>query len=479
MRFRQVACLLATAGLLALGPVSQALALHPELKIPEKVDVRHRACQEILRLAQKYQVDGVFDKDFEQGKTGCSRMDVAVALELVMEKMADKVVKEGSAAVANEDLVLVSDLKEELRGEMLLVNTRTFQQRREELGTRLTAVTKNITVSGGLTGVVQGSFGHDPDDHVDAVGRGDIVFSFKVGENTIAAIDLEATGGDGIDAEVQSFSGLNAVGGSTGDRARFREAWVEHSMLGDRLLLTVGKIDLGNYFDTNQVANDENAQFLASAFTNSATLGAPGPGPGARLQAKLTEQLNFGLGYGSGSTEARDIEDHPYAIGELDYRLKYRGKEGNYRIYGFLDSSLPVVGTDPSGNPVFEGTKIKRKDAWGYGLSIDQQIGDQCTLFGRWGARDREAFQTELAWSLGFQYEGAIPSRAKDMLGFAYGQVQVVDAPSDEKLAELYYKFKANDQISITPVLQYLIDPQGNRDAKNVVVSGVRTQISF
>ncbi|WP_318258394.1 hypothetical protein [Geobacter anodireducens] len=36
-------------------------------------------------------------------------------------------------------------------------------------------------------------------------------------------IDVEATGGNGIDTRVPSFSLLNAVAGSTGDTVRFRE----------------------------------------------------------------------------------------------------------------------------------------------------------------------------------------------------------------------------------------------------------------
>ena len=228
-----------------------AFALHPELVVPEKVEFKHKACHEIMRLGNKYQVEGLFSKEFQEGKHLCSRIEVAAAVHLLTEKMADKVVKEGNDAVAREDLELLSDLKEELRAEMLLVGTRTFQSRYEDLGTRFTAITKNISLSGGMVGVLQGSIGNEPKDQTDAVGRADLVFNFKVGENTIAVIDLEATGGYGIDASVPSFAGLNGVAGSTGDRFRFREAWVEHSALNDHLVLTAGKIDLSNYFDSN------------------------------------------------------------------------------------------------------------------------------------------------------------------------------------------------------------------------------------
>ncbi|MBI1921740.1 MAG: carbohydrate porin [Geobacter sp.] len=445
-----------------------ALALHPDLVIPEKVEAKHKACQEIMRLGNKYKVEGLFSKDFEEGKITCTRIDVAAAIELLTEKMADKVVKEGPAAVDKEDLVLVAELQDELRGEMLLTRTRTFQQRREELGTRLTAITKNISLSGGLVGVLQQSIGNEPEDQAEVVGRGDLVFSFKVGENTIAVIDVEATGGDGIDSVVSSFSGLNAVAGSTNDTVRFREAWVEHAALNDRLLLTAGKIDLTNYFDANAVANDENAQFLSGAFVNSAILGAPGNGPGVRLQAKLAEPLTLGLGYGSGDTDTSDVFDHGYGIAELDYNIKMGELEGNYRVYASVD------GTVADGE-----AKLAQKNAIGFGASLDQQITDKLALFARYGQRDKDVYLTRKAWSVGGQLCGLVPERKDDVFGFAYGQIEAVGASTQEKLAEAYYKVQVNDQIAVTPVVQYLINPLGNRDADNVVALGLRSQISF
>ena len=447
-----------------------ALALHPELAVPERVEHKHKACQEITRLGNKYKVEGIFSQEFQEGKAECTRMDVAAALHLLTEKMAEKVVQEGAGAVAKEDLVLLAELKEELRAEMLLVNTRTFQARYQELGTKFTALTKNISLSGGLVGVLQGSIGNEPKDYSDVVGRGDLVFNFKVGENTIAVIDVEATGGDGLDARIANFSTLNGVAGSTGDTVRFREAWVEHAAFDDRLVLTAGKVDLSNYFDSNAVANDENGQFLAGAFVHSAVLPFPANGPGARLEAKLAEPLTFGLGYGSGdagsddASDSADIFDHGFGIAELGYKLKTGELEGNYRVYASLDGSNPDT-----------------KKGLSFGVSLDQQITDKLTLFARYGQSDEDVFELTQAWSAGGQYVGLLPDRKEDVLGFAYGQIKAIGAIADsqEKLAELYYKFKVNDQIEVAPIAQYLINPAGNSSTDNVVVLALRSQISF
>ncbi|QXE86162.1 carbohydrate porin [Geomonas nitrogeniifigens] len=471
---------LAVSGMLLLGSLfmtsGAAFALHPELVVPETVECKVKACQEIMRLGNKYQVEGLFSKEFQEGKAQCSRMDVALAVHLLTEKMAEKVVKEGNQAVDKEDLVLLSDLKEELRAEMLLVGTRTFQSRHEDLGTRFTALTKNIALSGGMVGVLQGSIGNKPKDSTDVVGRADLVFNFKVGENTIAVIDVEATGGDGVDARVPSFSGMNGVAGSTGDRVRFREAWIEHSALSDRLLLTAGKVDLSNYFDTNAVAGDENSQFLSGAFVHSAVLPFPANGPGARIQAKLAEPLTFGIGYGSGDadsandSDSNDIFDHGFGIAELAYKHKAGELEGNYRIYGAFDSA-PADGT----------RKLVAKSAYSLGVSFDQQVTDKLTLFARYGQRDKDVYAATRAWSAGGQYQGLVAGRKDDVLGFAYGQVKAARTVADaqEKLAEIYYRYKASDQIEISPVAQYLVHPAGLSGNDGVLAFALRAKISF
>lgn len=449
-----------------------AYAVQAELRIPEKVDVNHTACQEIIRLGKKYGVEHVFPAEFEEGKASHDRLDIAVAVELVTERMAEKAVREGAQAVSRDDLEVLNQLREELRGEMILVETQSFQQRRAEYGTRLHALTRNITLSGGLTGVVQGSANARPRDHVDAVGRGDLIFKFTVGDGTIAVIDVEATGGDGLDARIPSFSLLNGVAGSTDD-VRFREAWVEQSVRDDAFIFTIGKIDLSNYFDTNAVANDENSQFLSGAFVNSVVSGLPTIGPGIRVQARYNDMLLFGVGYGSGSGETSDLFDHGFGIAEMDYRVKFGEREGNYRLYGTLNGAAPVFENDE-----LTSDKRSRTNAFGLGLSIDQQVTDHVTLFARYGWHDADAYTTVAAWSAGFQYAG-IPGRDADVLGLAYGQVQANDAARQEKLAELYYRAQINQQISVSPHFQYLVNAAGSADTDDIFVAGLRTQVTF
>jgi carbohydrate-selective porin OprB len=115
----------------------------------------------------------------------------------------------------------------------------------------------------------------------------------------------------------------------------------------------------------------------------------------------------------------------------------------------------------------------------GAGVSIDQQVTGQLTLFGRFGWHDEDVYQTQSAWSSGFQYAGLIPHRKDDLVGFGFGQILVNNASAQEKVLEAYYKIKISDQIAISPHFQYLINPLADKNADNVFVASLRGQLIF
>ena len=441
-----------------------AHALQSELQIPDTVDVNHKACQEILRLGKKYGVERIFPAEFEEGKISHARLDIAVALEMVTERMAEKAAREGAQAVCREDLEVLNQLREELRGEMILVQTQSFQQRRAEYGTRLHALTRNITMSGGLTGVVQGSANNSPRDHVDAVGRADLIFKFTVGESTIAVIDAEATGGDGLDSRIPSFSLLNGVAGSTGDTVRFREAWVEHSAFNDAILVTAGKIDLTNYFDANAVANDETTQFLMSAFVNNLALSIPNNAPGLVGYFDTKKGYSFGLGLQSNDNSGKAVTDRLYGIAEVDYYApKFLfGLGGNYRLWGRYNGD----------------TKSRAA-----GLSFDQQLTQRLTAFSRFGITGNTVpDEVEWAWSLGLGLRSPFSSRRYDHTGLAFSQLKMPNGKK-ENLAETYYSFFITDHMNISLNSQVIFDSvrglDDPEDSDYLSTFGLRMQMDF
>ncbi|GAM09730.1 carbohydrate-selective porin, OprB family [Geobacter sp. OR-1] len=448
-----------------------AFALHPAAKIPDKVYSSHQSCRVMLDIAKKYKLEGVFSKEFEEGKLCLVRMDLAASLHLMEEKLAEKVVKEGAESVSRDDLSSLAEIEDELRTEMLMVRTRTFQARNEGLGTALYPLTKNISISGSMVGAFQNTIGNrQQKDGGDAVGRGDLVFNFRITDSTIAVINIRAEGGKGIDSRIANLGGLNGIATADGDNVRFYKAFVEQSLFDDRLIATIGKISITDYFDNNTAANDETSQFLATPFINAPAVSFPYNGPGARIHAKLGDTLTFGIGYTSSSATGDNITSNGFGIAELDAKIKVGELQGNYRVYGAVDGAKPD-----------NTLKLQNRNAYNAGISIDQQLTEKLIVFGRFAQREKNVYTASRSWSAGVQYAGPIPGRSDDIFAVAYGQIAGSGGflSAQEKLVETYYSIKLHEKINMVPIFQYIMQPAGSRGADNVAVLGIRSQVTF
>jgi high affinity Mn2+ porin len=185
-----------------------------------------------------------------------------------------------------------------------------------------------------------------------------------------------------------------------------------------------------------------------------------------------------------------DVFDNVFVAGQLNLKPKLFGRNSNYRVLGWLNDREHIKWPD---------SVLTKKEGYGFGLSFDQGLTDNLGAFVRYAWQDPDRrlngldddFSLEHAWSAGLQLSGAIWGRNEDIFALAYGQA----IPSDdyknagtnlnaktEDHIELYYSFKVNDHLFLSPDIQIIWDPYGG-DATNgddtIVVGGLRTQVDF
>lgn len=343
--------------------------------------------------------------------------------------------------------------------------------RRENISGRIAAAfdeefEKRVSVGVSATGIVQQIVASDEEEENFAQGSFDLTFITKLMPSAVFFIDLEAIGGDGPDEIIGSFSGLNADSGTFQDddgvdRISVREVWVESILFDDKLDIVAGKIDLGNYFDANEVANDETSQFITDIFVNSSTLEPPDQGPGVVTFFNTQKGLRFGVGLQSADNSGSKVTDEIYAIAEVDYTTSiFLGHEGTYRLWARTSG-----GSD---------------DNKGFGVSLDQNISNRLTAFGRYGANEHNEGDTEVAsaWSLGLRLRSPFFARGNDEIGVAFGMIDIVNG-NEESSTETYYKYKINEHLSVSSHWQMVFDPAGVGSEDTVIVAGIRTQIDF
>ncbi len=265
---------------------------------------------------------------------------------------------------------------------------------------------------------------------------------------------------------------------------------------GTRIEVNVGKMDLFGQFDQNAVAADEGAQFLNNVFVHNPLLDSGGDigadsfgfAPGLRL-GYFNEGESMGWGVSVGAFAAGEGARYngglgrPLVIVQLEGASKQINGEprGTYRLYAWTNGST----TD------FDGLEERHS---GYGLSVDQKVGREWNLFGRWGQRTSGSGPFDRALTVGFEHGGRLWGRGQDAVGAAYGLLATSGdwrgltadgsavgyaASGNERILELFYRYRLNDNIELTPDFQWIQRAGGNGAAPTVSVFGLRGSLGF
>ena len=309
----------------------------------------------------------------------------------------------------------------------------------------------------------------------------------------------------GIDGpSVGSVFGVNADARPRRS-ADVTELWYEQSMLDGAFLLRVGKMDLtGGFecsgcpvaFDTSAFSNDETRQFLNGALVNNPTIPFPDYALGAAGYCNPIEGWYLAAGAVDAQNDARETglrttfhkEDYFFYIFETGITPVLPSSKGD--LQGAYRLGL---WNDPQPKGHSDAVKNYRDDVGLY-LSFDQMlIKENAVLddsqglgtFVRYGYADGSRNDITNFWSIGFQYQGILESRDEDIFGAGFAQGAFSNAASTtytqdhESVLELYYNVRAAPWVNISPGIQYVANPGGDRTARDVVVLALRAQMIF
>jgi high affinity Mn2+ porin len=376
---------------------------------------------------------------------------------------------------------------------------------------------EGITVGASLTGVVQKvGAGHTAAgvDETRANYRGDISVTLPGGEmgNTTGKIftHFRFGQGTGIGLRPTYTSTANTTAfevGSTPADDSFgilAQAWYQLTIpltgadgskanAREHLHLTAGKIDPFVFFDQNAAADDESARFMNNAFVHNPLLDSGGDiradaygfAPGVIAQYVNEQQkggewaLSLGVfGSAAGANFTGSLSG-PLVIAQAETAARFNYLPGNYRAYLWNQGR----GSNYDG--------IERKHA-GLGISVDQRISDDIVLFGRYGRQLKGQTRFDRALTIGTELAGNGWGRASDGIGLAFGSLGTsssfradslanagYQADGSERQVELYYRYKLNSRVELTPDLQWIRNPGGDGTAAAVKVIGLRAKVGF
>ncbi|HEY4708150.1 MAG TPA: carbohydrate porin [Thermodesulfobacteriota bacterium] len=363
-----------------------------------------------------------------------------------------------------------------------------------------------LTVSGGIT-----ITGHGVSDTKDVDGQNgaaalsaDLAIESPIGEKGRAVIVFDFQRGAGI-RNLPAFF-LSPNGNPTGynadiesfnePRVQITQAYYEHSIT-DSLTIAVGQLDLTGYFDANEYANGERAQFMANVFVNNAAVEWGGSAdfysPGITLAWAATDRVGVSVGAFDGDGDYADTFDNPFLMAEAGLKLSPGGREGNYRAYYWYRHKR--TGSDIANLADPLDTELEKAQNSGIGISVDQPISDLMGVWLRAGVQRERVAQFDRFLGAGANISAPC-GRPNDHLGFGYGAAFMGGTykeylrnntsadPGTEHYFELYYNYALShaaidEGIHITPDIQYVINPGGDKEAGSLFIYGVRVQAYF
>lgn len=342
--------------------------------------------------------------------------------------------------------------------------------------------------------------------------RGDAYVSLPLGsvgdvEQTVFA-QFRLGQGAGLNDRIPAHAAPNATAFQLGSLpeddsvAVLAQAWYQASIplpfggyapeSKEMLEVNFGKMDPFVFFDQNAGAGDETRQFMNAAFVHNPLLDAGGDigvdangfAPGFRLSyhnaAGKPESWRVSLGlFGTGPEGAnyRRSLAQPLVMlqAETEQRL-FGGLPGNYRVYAWRN---------PQASHFDESVTATERHA-GWGASADQRVGDGVTVFGRYGHQTRGNVRFDRALTLGAELNGSYWNRGGDAVGMAAGFLKSSRAYRDfaavgngERLTELYYRYRINQQFELSPSFQYIGNPGGDSTLDAVKILGLRAQLTY
>ena len=304
--------------------------------------------------------------------------------------------------------------------------------------------------------------GEAADGHAYQLANADLFFTAGIAQNTMFFADVVGLSGPPPDLEVPSLTLLNGYSARLirQNELNLREAWLRTEIFSQRLSITAGRLDLTNYFDHNAAANDETSQFLSDALVNNPMLGLATNGPGVSLVIDPKRSLNFKIGFQQSKTEATSLSESIYSLAEVGFFMTpFSLGEGNYRVWYRTDNSSDRYRT-------------------GYGLSFDQKLAAQVTLFGRYGSAQADV-KRDYYYSGGLQFSNGLGFYPGDTWGVGYAHLDVVTGEK-ERLTEGYYNFALTERLRLSFHGQHVLETQpGVTNKLGFFVSGVRLQASF
>ncbi len=490
------------------------------------VDPNQWAFQALKSLVERYGcIEGYPSKKY-LGNRPLSRYEFAAGLNACLDKVGEQIAAATSNLATKDDLAAVQRLQEEFKTELTALKGRAdaLEAKTKELEAQQFSTT--VKLDGSAVFAVQGGSAGGNVEQGSAVGGNGVVTPGSSANTTFigrTSLNLRTTftgkdellvrlrGVTGQEA-TSSFPGIvNGVADSLGTllyaggaanggsfdgsttvvrtngnaTVSFDKIRYVTPLFSDNFRFFIGpRIEHFEIIDTNSFANEEEEDFSSGFFVNNPLIIALFAGPGTGFDWKISDQFSLRGAYiadGGGSSIGGGFRGLTGSQTNGSAELEFRPSETSKIKLQY--SAFTLQGQAPGQpDPNTPATPSKTDT---FGVNAEWAITPNVGVFGRYGLGTQKLFTPGDAdnnlttWQLGFAFPDLFAPG--NTLGIAAGQpVRATNkANGSETDFELYYSFRLNDRITLTPDVQIISQPGNVAGNSTLVLGTLRAVFKF
>ena len=438
------------------------------------------AFQALQSLVERYGCIAGYPDGTYRGRNFMTRYEFAAGLNACMDRVSELIAAGLADAVTREDLATLQRLQEEFAAELA-----TLRGRVDALESRVAEVEANqFSTTTKLNGEVIFALSAVLDE--DEAFDDQVVFSDRVRLN----FDTSFSGEDRLRVRFQARNIENFAGDSVGFSFSGGEGnnFVLDDLIytfpvGERIEVTIGANSIvGDDFVASTISPlDSPGQGSVSDFgyPGAYKLAVPG-GAGAGAIIQITDNLSFDFGY-----SAADASDP--AAGEGLFNGDYSAIAQLTWLSDFVDAALTYVnaydGGAGSSESIFGTSDAAIANTYGtqvnFKLSDMFEIGGGVTYVDVSGIGASEDYDV---WTWQATLAVNDLGGSGNQLGLLAGvppYTRDLGNPDTGFLTELYYRYRLNSNISLTPSIIWLADPYNDNETDDTFIGTLRTTFTF
>lgn len=282
--------------------------------------------------------------------------------------------------------------------------------------------------------------------------------------------------GNNLGSRLGTATGINDFGDTSN---AFDELYYTYQLGGSWDWLTIGAGQFPIYnFDGSAYDANQQTTFVNYALSQNASSTYSVSGVGTYLQAAPNSDWTFVIGAQDASNvdgisvRTDDLKNDNFTtFGSVSYTPTIQGYgSGQYSV---LLYNQPAVDEQPNTTN-------------GWSLNVSQDFGPKWNIFGRINGVTGNVATIDRSYVLGAAYNNPLERNPLDQIGFAvaYNEIdsEALGEPisnSSEKVLEAFWAWGVSKWMTITPDIQFYIDPALNPQSDYDTVFSLRTTFFF